>query len=92
MVALVDLQVHQDLLCTGKLNWTDLTCGLQPPSLKIRLRKSQQLRGGKFRGHPQTPSYEVRPDKMSMGSCEKMFFCSCSKVFAWICEIPTVNY
>ena len=52
MVALVDLQVHQDLLCTGKLNWTDLTCGLQLPSLKTRLRNSQQLRGGKFRDIP----------------------------------------
>ena len=55
MVALVDLQVHQDL-CTAKLNETDQTCGLQPPSLKTRLRNSRQLRGGKFRGHPRTPS------------------------------------
>ena len=56
MAELVDLQLHQDLLCTAKLNWTDLTCGLQPPSLKTRLRNSRQLCGGKFRGHPQTPS------------------------------------
>ena len=56
MVALVDLQLHRYLLCAAKLNWTDLTCGLQPPSLKTRLRNSRQLCGGKFRGHPQTPS------------------------------------
>ena len=74
MVALVDLWLHQELLCTAKLNCANLTCGLQPPSLKNTVVNSRQLCGGKFRGHLQTPSKEVRPDKMSMGSCEKMFF------------------
>ena len=32
MVALVDLWLHQDLLCAAELNWT--IYGLQPPSLK----------------------------------------------------------
>ena len=63
MVALVDPQLHQDLLCTAKLNWTDLTCGLQPPSLKTRLRNSRQFCGGKFRGHPQTPRKKSVPTR-----------------------------
>ena len=73
MVALVDLQLYQDLLCTAKLNWTDLTCGLPPPSLKTRLTNSRQLCGGKFRGHPQTPSYEVRPTRCRWEAARRCF-------------------
>ena len=82
MVALVDLQLHQDVLCTAKLNWTDLTCGLQPPSLKTRLRNSRQLCGGKLR----SPSRQDVDGKLP----EDVFFARAPKS-AWIYKIPTVN-
>ena len=55
MIALVDLQLHQELLYTAKLNWTDLTCDIQLPSLKNIVEKQLAVVGGKFRGHSQTP-------------------------------------
>ena len=35
------LPLFPELLCTAKLNWTDLTCGLQPPSLKNTVEDEQ---------------------------------------------------
>ena len=47
-----------------------MTCGLQSPSLKNTVEKQSAV----VRWQVQGTSPDTRPDKMLMGSCEKMFF------------------
>ena len=42
-------------------------------------------------GHPQTPSQEVHPDKVSMGSCEKHFFAHAPKSSHGSAKFERVN-